>query len=511
MLYISQFYKKHRIHLLFLRDVYKYCFIRPRRKGLWMSPVYSDHMVLQRNKTLKIRGHAKAGARIEMAFAGNTYHTYTRIDGNWCITVPPMEAGGPYTMLVRSGRRKLLFKDIKIGEVWIVAGMSCMEMVLGGSDSWQKEKAAWLAAEANNNQLFDIRYWTYRRIYNFQYFKFPRVLCKWLNQYEIGSFPNWQVGDSKNIGALSGFGYYFAKRLNRELDVPVGMVTVAMGGCPPEAFIDRERLTPSLLEVLLGIDYYNDLSTRVLTLSGNYYKDQKYFEDTGFAFESQIRILDKFPVRGFLYGGFYNYPELVPYFYDICSTMVDSWRKHWEESLPVYCVQLSSRHNDPAVALFRDMIRRLPGLIQDLEVVVSYDTVKKEEDLRHPRNRHHVGERLARRALHHTYGRKEILPSGPASHEATLRENVIRITFDFSEGLRTSDGLPLREFEVAGEDECFMPAEAIIENDNVLVFCPDSLQKPVYIRYAWKDYTEANLVNAEGLPTSTFMDKIKVG
>ena len=82
----------------------------------------------------------------------------------------------------------------------------------------------------------------------------------------------------------------------------------------------------------------------------------------------------------------------------------------------------------------------------------------------------------------------------------------IVLSFDFADGLKTSDGQALRCFEVAGYDEVFVAVEAVIEDGNVVLSVP--MQSPMYVRYAWQPFTRANLVNGEDLPASTFQATI---
>jgi sialate O-acetylesterase len=124
----------------------------------------------------------------------------------------------------------------------------------------------------------------------------------------------------------------------------------------------------------------------------------------------------------------------------------------------------------------------------------------------HPRYKRPVGERLARQALHHDYGMTDVTPCGPVLKEAMWKGEKIVLTFDYADGLKTSDGQALRCFEVAGYDEAFVTVEAVIEDGKVVLSVP--MQSPMYVRYTWQPFTRANLVNGEGLPCSTFQATI---
>ena len=119
----------------------------------------------------------------------------------------------------------------------------------------------------------------------------------------------------------------------------------------------------------------------------------------------------------------------------------------------------------------------------------------------HPRDKRTVGERLARWALHDVYGRKEIVPSGPLPTEAKASGGAVVVRFEHGKGLRTRDGQPVREVEVAGADGVFAAAEAEIRGETLIIRAQQRSKK---VRYGWVPWSLGNLVNGEGLPASTF-------
>ena len=121
----------------------------------------------------------------------------------------------------------------------------------------------------------------------------------------------------------------------------------------------------------------------------------------------------------------------------------------------------------------------------------------------HPKQKREVGERLAAWALNKTYGYKNVIPSGPLYKSGVFSGGAAYISFDYAEGLSTSDGKPLRTFEVAGDDGLFYPAQAVVEDGKIKVWS-DKVKEPETVRYGWQPFTRANLVNGAGLPASTF-------
>ena len=121
----------------------------------------------------------------------------------------------------------------------------------------------------------------------------------------------------------------------------------------------------------------------------------------------------------------------------------------------------------------------------------------------HPTHKQEVGERLAVWALNKTYNYKNVVPSGPLFKSVSFKNGAAYISFDYAEELSTSDGKPLRTFEVAGDDGLFYPAQAVVENGKIKVWS-DKVKEPETVRYGWQPFTRANLVNGAGLPASTF-------
>jgi sialate O-acetylesterase len=122
----------------------------------------------------------------------------------------------------------------------------------------------------------------------------------------------------------------------------------------------------------------------------------------------------------------------------------------------------------------------------------------------HPRNKKLVGERLSLWALRNEYGKRDLVVSGPLYKGTKVNGNKIGIEFDHvGGGLVAKDGTALKEFTIAGEDQNFVPAKAVIEGDKVIVWS-DAINKPAAVRFAWKNIPFPNLYNKEGLPASPF-------
>ena len=121
----------------------------------------------------------------------------------------------------------------------------------------------------------------------------------------------------------------------------------------------------------------------------------------------------------------------------------------------------------------------------------------------HPGNKRDVGARLARLALHHVYGRQDVVPCGPLVSRVVREGAAARVHFAFAAGLGTRDGAPPDAFELAGADGVFLPAHASVDGDTLVVTAVGVAQ-PTRLRFAWDAHHTANLINATGLPAAPF-------
>jgi len=121
----------------------------------------------------------------------------------------------------------------------------------------------------------------------------------------------------------------------------------------------------------------------------------------------------------------------------------------------------------------------------------------------HPRNKHDVGHRLALWARRLAYGERQLVCSGPLLREARIEGNRIRLLFDHVDGGLQPADRPLTCFTIAGEDRRFVPAEAVVDGDTVVVSSPQ-VPRPRAVRFAWGAADQPNLHNAAGLPAPSF-------
>ena len=183
--------------------------------------------------------------------------------------------------------------------------------------------------------------------------------------------------------------------------------------------------------------------------------------------------------------------------------MIEDWRATWKQGdFPFYFVQIAPYNygNDETSVELREAQFLTLSKVKNTGMAVTMD-IGNPNDI-HPTNKRDVGKRLALWALAKDYG-KDVVYSGPLYREQTIEENKIRIHFNcIGSGLEAKGG-PLTHFEIAGEDQVYHPANAVIDGETVVVSAVE-VATPVAVRYGWSNTAEPNLGNAEGLPASSF-------
>ncbi|MBQ3190335.1 MAG: sialate O-acetylesterase [Bacteroides sp] len=472
--------------------------------GLQMSQMYSDNMVLQHGKRLTIHGKADAGEKVTVSIAGQKKKTVTGSNGMWQVFLEPLKAGGPYTLTISTPNKELIYNKVLAGEVWLCSGQSNMEFYLNWAATAKQD-----VPQATNDQirLFDMKArWRTDAV------EWQASVLDSLNHLQYFTHAEWTVCSPENAGKFSAIAYYFGKMLQDSLKVPVGLICNAIGGSPTEAWIDRRTLEyefPAILRDWTRNDFIQDWvrGRAALNVKKSTDKFQRHPYEPCYLYESGILSLQQYPIKGVIwYQGESNAHNKDAH-EKLFKLLVDSWRTNWNDAqLPFYYVQLSSI-NRPSWPWFRDSQRRLMAEIEHVGMAVSSD---KGDSLDvHPTHKLEIGERLARWALNKTYGYDKVVPSGPLYKSVSFVKGKAYVEFEYSKGLRPSvEGEKLRTFEIAGDDEIFYPAQAVVEGNQVKVWAKE-VKEPKVVRYAWQPFTRANLVNEEGLPASTFRSDVK--
>lgn len=480
------------------------------------SALFSDHMVLQQSVPVPIWGTADPGETVTVAFNGQDRSSTAGPDGRWLVRLDKLKAGGPFEMEIR-GKNFIALHDVLVGEVWLAGGQSNMVFTVS-------RKAQFFAGMLDEDN--EIAAANYPQIRMFT----QRTVKAYRPQYD--AIGQWQVCSPETVGGFSAVGYLFARDLQQRLHVPVGIVTVAFGASTAESWLPREALAadPQLKPMLDSFDALEDFfkthphamvtdaPPAPQTINGRQ-QTQGLMRDPAedqhqptVLFNGMLHPVLPYAIRGAIWyqgesivGGRHGV-ELYPH---VMETLVGTWRNLWGEGdFPFYAVQLAPLRNvsnNPVVREQQAKILSLPNT----GLAVTIDA--GDPDNVHPKNKEPVGERLALIALAGTYHQK-VEDSGPAYQSMKIDGGAIRIRFaHLGGGLVAKSGPPhdplydpLYDFTIAGADQRFLPAEAKIDGDTVVVRSAH-VPAPVAVRYAWTEYPDGpNLYNAAGLPAAPF-------
>ena len=466
--------------------------------GLQLPAIYSDNMVLQHGQPLPLHGIANAGTKITVKIAKQQLSTTADSNGKWQVTLAPLTAKESYTLQITAGKEKRIFKNVVAGEVWLCSGQSNMEFEMFQASTGERDIPQ---AENPNIRLFDMEArWRTDNANAWENSALDSV-----NVLQYYKPAQWEVCTPKTIRAFSAVAYYFGRTLQKDLNMPIGLICNAVGGSPTESWIDRRTLEYEFPRILNNwrendfiMDWVRQRAGENIAKATD--KLQRHPYEPAYLFEAGILPLAQFPIKGVIwYQGESNahnkeaHSKLFP-------LLVKSWRTEFGNSqLPFYYVQLSSI-NRPSWGWFRDSQRRLMKVVPHSGMAVSYDYGHPSDV--HPKNKQPIGERLAQWALNDTYGKK-VIPSGPLFRSATFNGKVATISFDYAQGMHSADGKMLRGFELSNGNGIFYPATAEVVGEEVKV-TSEEVSTPKMVRYGFSPVTDGNLVNEANLPASTF-------
>jgi sialate O-acetylesterase len=449
-----------------------------------LPAVFSDHMVLQANAS-----------------------------GRWQVELPPMTANKVAATISVKGNNTVEIKDVLVGEVWLCSGQSNMEWPVAASTNAQQEIA-------------DAKYPLIRHI------KVPLTQ----STVPLDNFKSsWQVCSPETAAGFTACGYFMARKLQKELDVPVGLVNSSWGGTrvepwtPPVGF-ERVPALQDIYQSVIGrtpgtfkyrerlaayiksIEEWTAKAKEALSTTNNLAPSPAYpaelipfgsNQDPTMLYNGMIHSLVGFPIRGAIwYQGESNHSEGMLYL-EKKKALIGGWRELWGQGdFPFYYVQIAPfqyGNEDPTIlAKFWEAQAACQSIPKTGMVVIN--DIATLGDI-HPPNKQDVGLRLAMLALKNDYGKKDLVASSPEFNKLELLGDSLKVTFkNTAGGLKTRDGKAPAHFEVIGVgSNGFQPAEAKIEGDSVILTSAKA-KAPTAFRFAWHMLAEPNLAGGTGLP-----------
>lgn len=434
------------------------CFIN-LHSNVKLPGTFSNSMVLQQKAQVRVWGTAAKNEPITVEFNGQSKNTIAD-NGSWTIILDSMNAGGPYTMTIK-GQNTITLSDIYIGEVWQCAGQSNMDTRVSYYPHYK--------SIMNSTSLPLLRYLTIRQ---------PGGVTN--NVWETCTTP-------EKIGKLSALGFFFGKEILQALQnkIAVGLIVTAVGGTTIASWLDPVTVAddPQIKEI--------DATAASM-------------------YKTWVQPVEGYAFRGtlWMHGEQDRSNGLYKYYHQRLDQLISGWRRIWNiGDFPFYIVQLpnyGSAQTNPNESASSAAIReaqRLSLAIKNTALTVLIDI----GDSLHFGNKQEAGRRLALPARALEYGEKQLVYSGPLFIRNIIEGSKIHCLFiHCGSGMKPASGSKLTGFAIAGKDNNYSWADAVIHGDTVTV-SSNSVTEPVNVRYAYGGNPIGNLVNSEGLPASPFI------
>jgi len=538
------------------------------KPAIELGSPFVDNGILQRQMRVPVWGWSKPGTKITVEFAGQKKSTTAGESGRWMLDLDPLTANASAQKMVvtDSEGKTVILEGILVGEVWFASGQSNMEWVAG------KSMCGELAGKvARSSEEIPIR--EYQVDIGSAVFPQSRTTAE-------GGWKN-----SKQAGGFSALALAFAWDLYEELQVPIGIMRSSHGATPIETWTAYEGFAehPKLQHIAMQIRQSDPCTPEGKAAYEKHYEDLRQWQVEGEKRIERMRATGAMDCslswvrRGETYikrpGTVLSRPSLpgiaaewkgasrmynmkiaplIPYairgtiwcqgtsngsdgkiYAAKMEALVNGWRKNWgRPELPFYFTQQQCYGEpDPDNVGFADLREAQTLFYMNAKhagMALQVDLNSANPGGIHNFNKLHPGQRLARWALAHEYG-KEIAYTGPIYKSHSIRGNTVRVQFEqrgpgdglmvaskgmaadyrkdppaYFEPARATPGEKLKHFRLAGKDRVWHAAEAVIDGDEVVV-TSKAVPNPVGVQYAYSATPMgANLYNEAGLPAVPF-------
>ncbi len=495
--------------------------------GIRLPLIFQDGMVLQRRRPICVWGQAAEGSKITVRLGDESAYAATK-NGEWKVFLPPMEAGTGYTLGISAGGCEMSIGDVAVGEVWLASGQSNMEYLL------RDDAEAAAASEINNA---DIRC-----------FEVPKVSYPGQeNDRDYSTVGMWRKACGKEALYFTAVGFYFAVKLYRELNVPVGIINCTWGGVSASVFTSEKYLTGRLQFFLdeaekarLKIDRDTELE-RFKTLQKNIdalpidnsvpnlapiQLDKNMtdaleemnalrlcayspFRPCGL-YETMLKTIVPYTISGVIWYQGESDEPFANLYEELMRAMIADWRSLWRDELPFIMVQLASFERMVESLNFvpiREIQENLTKTADKVWLICAMDAGMRYDI--HPKHKKPIGERLALQALSKVYGRP-VLADSPAVEGCRRDGSSICIRFAHSgRGLECRGEKPLT-VDVKINDTAVNEPEIRVCENVMLISSPElEADGPVTVEFCRRPYCEDNIYNSAGLPMLPFVCRIE--
>jgi len=439
------------------------------RAQLRLPAVIGSNMVLQQQDSVALWGWAGPGEKVFVTTGWDNKSDSVKVSNGakWKLKVKTPAAGGPFSINITTRGKTTTLQNVMIGEVWVCSGQSNMEW---SYNNGEKDTRNELAGCATNNIHF---------------LNIPKTTAD-APQDDIKA--EWTACDSITIKGFSAVGYFFGKKLQQQLNVPIGLINSSWGGTPAEVWAPEEAVT----------------TEPVLKAAAAKLTPAAWWpHQPGLAYNAMIAPFVSYNIAGAIWYQGESNTNTNDTYSKLLGTMIGAWRTAWKKDFPFYYVQIAPYKygNNNIGALLQEAQTKTMSF-PNVGMVVITDLIDSVTNI-HPSHKLQVGNRLANWALAETYKLPGISYKNPEYKTAEVKNNSITISFNNApNGIQIKDG-PVKGLYISGANENWLPAEARIEKGKMVVW-NKQLKQPVYLRYGFGNTLVGNIFSAEGLPLTPF-------
>lgn len=503
------------------------------QKNLKTAMMFADHMVLQREKPVPVWGTGEDGKKVEVRFRGNSCETIIS-EGKWCVWLPAMDAGKGDAMQIICEDESIHIQDVKVGEVWLAGGQSNMEFYLRYDEEYRKG----LDKGENDDIVF---------------FDYPEVSYpEQLEENDYSNFGFWRPCTKENLDYYSAVAYYFANKLQKQYQVPVGIVGCNWGGTTASCWMSEDYLRGNEGEVWLE-EYEEAVKSldieeyeKAFLVNPSSYSGQPFANAGNEAllygiqreqmlalipeiekmkdsvmppvgpkspwrpcgvYESMLKKVAPYGIRGVIWYQGESDDIHADVYETVLSQMIRCWRDLWGEEIPFLITQIA-----PLAFWFSGTPDAYPLIREKQELVAEHvpnvwmttiGDAGMEWDV-HPKKKRPVGERLALLAMGHIYG-EAILCDPPKCTEMIVEDEKVILKFANAEAGLIQNGETISALECNRYGQPMEDYTAIAEGEAITISSETiKAGDEIDIKFAMAPYHEVNVYNRLGIPIRPF-------
>lgn len=468
----------------------------------------SSNMVLQRDQKNRIQGKADAGQVVNVKLDDLLISTLADYEGNWWIDLAPIPAGGPFRITISTTSDSIIIKDVLFGDVFLASGQSNMAFPLKLAKGGEKLGAG--AAQLDKIRIFKNK--VIKKTNN-EHWE-PTVLNSVNDlQYFSGC---WEKITSDKSADYSAIAYSYAVYLQNKLNIPIGIIELAVGGSNTESWISRKSLEEdpllaSYIHSWRTTDFIQEFckNRADVNLKFAQVKNQRHPYQPAYNFEAGYDKWKDTSLKGILWYQGESNAHNIELHEHLFRTLIKSWRRNYKsfekqkQRLPFYTVQLSSLHR-PSWPMFRDSQRKLCNELPDVFMAVSSD-LGDSLDV-HPKDKLEIGRRLANLVLKHEFGHINNADTPQPIKTFFISNRQLGIKFSNVKGFKIAGSNEIIGFQTKDMDGILINLKVVaLRGDTVILETPKNISQ---IFYGYAPFSRANLLNEDFVPVSTFYLKL---